>query len=735
MQSTLKSFFAALGGLLLLAPALSAKPKHGFAIVVDPETFRQTETDIRQYAKAIEEQDRLQPYIVIDQWGVPDSIRTRLYALYTQKETPIEGAVFIGDIPVPMIRDAQHLTSAFKMDQQQFSRAEASVPSDRFYDDFSLQFRFLDKENNERAYYYYTLLPTSAQTLRPDLYTGRIIANDLHGTSRYQKIAAYLKRATACKYETNPVDQLLYFSGNGFVSGSLLARIDEKSAMLENFPWLKQQGNGIEYIDHARDVAVKDRLTTEMQRADLDIATLHHHGDAEIEYLNDIPKVNAPAEYMKYMKMFFRESLRHAKERGKNTDSMQVVLSKKFDNAPAEWFADAFCPEQIRKDSLFEQSLDLYVEDFATYSPRVKMVVLDACFNGSFHKEKSIANCYLYEGESMVVLANSVNVLQDKWHDRYVGLMALGMRAGRMTQLNPYLEGHLIGDPTFHFTPTVKDLDVNEALHNTKPAFWKKQLKSPYPAIRALALRQLAYSGTADYSALLLDRFAHSHSYIERMEALVLLAAYNNDNFVKCLKLAVNDSYELAQRFAIKYIGNNGNPELIPAIISATIRNNTSERSEFNTKMALALFPEDALMAEFEKQFAQTTCYTDKKKVHDLIARAIHINARKWAKEFEPMVKDSLTERQRYNNIRALRNYHVHPMVPDFLAYLKQLSSPQTQVDLLEALGWFDQSYRRAEIAQTALEISKDTRFAPEVRDEALKTYNRLTGSVLSSAK
>ena len=120
----------------------SSYAQRGFAIVVDPKSYKEAKLEIEQYAAAIEAVQGLKVYKVIDRWGVPDSIRAELIRLHTKKRYPIEGAVFIGDIPVAMIRDAQHLTSAFKMDQRR-DRKQSSVPSDRFYDDFGLQFMLL----------------------------------------------------------------------------------------------------------------------------------------------------------------------------------------------------------------------------------------------------------------------------------------------------------------------------------------------------------------------------------------------------------------------------------------------------------------------------------------------------------------------------------------------------------------------------------------------------------------
>ena len=301
---------------LLCAGFMQADNNNGFAIVVDPVTYDNVRTEIELYAKAIQEKEQLVPIIVIDKWGVPDSIKNELIRLHRQSKAAIEGAVFIGDIPIPMIRDAQHLTSAFKMDQKVFGWHDSSVPSDRFYDDFDLKFTFLNKDKDEPLYFYYSLAPESVQYLQPDLYTGRIKANDENGTTRYEKIRAFLKKAIKQKYSRNVTDQILFFSGNGYVSESVTARIDEKAGILENFPWLKHQKNGIEYIDHKRDKAIKDRLKTEMQRPDLDIAILHHHGDVEIQYMNGIPLPKSTTEEIENIKLYLRESLRHAKEKG-----------------------------------------------------------------------------------------------------------------------------------------------------------------------------------------------------------------------------------------------------------------------------------------------------------------------------------------------------------------------------------------------------------------------------------
>ena len=111
--------------LLFAAQTLFASPAaRGFAIVVDSASYAQAKPQIEAYAAEIE-RSGLKVYTVIDCWGVPDSLRSRLIELHADKKAPIEGAVFMGDIPIPMIRDAQHMTSAFKMNQKTFDKKQS----------------------------------------------------------------------------------------------------------------------------------------------------------------------------------------------------------------------------------------------------------------------------------------------------------------------------------------------------------------------------------------------------------------------------------------------------------------------------------------------------------------------------------------------------------------------------------------------------------------------------------
>jgi len=131
-----------------------AKP--GFAIVIDPKSYQEAQTEIEQYVRALQDIQGFKVYIVQDVWGTPHAIKAELARLHALKKEAVVGAVFVGDIPIPMLRDAQRLTSAFKMNQNQDWK-ESSVPSDRYYEDFGMDFRFL-KKDEQAPYFYYSFI-------------------------------------------------------------------------------------------------------------------------------------------------------------------------------------------------------------------------------------------------------------------------------------------------------------------------------------------------------------------------------------------------------------------------------------------------------------------------------------------------------------------------------------------------------------------------------------------------
>lgn len=703
----------------------SVAVNRGFAIVIDAESYNQAADEVNAYARSIE-QDGLKPIIIKDTSGSPDNIRKQLLKLYKDKKTPIEGAVFIGDIPIPMIRDAQHLTSAFKMNQEQYPWNESSVPSDRFYDDFDLKFDYLKQDSVNALYHYYSLRADSPQYLSPDIYSGRIKPVDNGTDSKYDLLKRYLTKIVRLRQENNIVDQLLFFSGHGYVSESIMARIDEKGAHLQNFPWMHTRRQGIDYIDHKRDRSVKGRLMSELQRRNLDVALLHHHGDVEIEYLNNEPDPETPLEMVHTIKDYANYVYRRHRGKGQPDDSIRANIARNLGGLPLDWFEDEESPEHKLHDSIENRKLNLYVEDFADFTPNCRLVILDACFNGSFHCDKYIAGAYIFdEGETAATIGNSVNVLQDKWSDRYLGMAGLGMRLGNLVKYNTYLESHFIGDPTFHFTSAVDGLDANEMLQ--QPAsWWKNQLDNEYPAVRAMAMRQLVDADMMT-SAELLSIYTNDPSEVVRMEAMTLLSLYDDDNFVACLDMAMDDSYEMIQRYGLNFIAKRGDMSLVPAMIRVAKRNNTGKRIEFGISQTAALYPADSLVAELDRSFDPRD-YAEGDAVRGYVAHALRTYADSYRlQDVENLChNDSISQKARLQNIRTLRNSHMHYKVDDLLEYVQNCPDEEVCVNLLEALGWFRQSFRHNDISAVALAMSKDKSRSERVRNMALKTYNRI---------
>ena len=705
---------------------INMQARDGFAIVIDQKSYNEAKVQVDAYAAAVEQLHGMKSYIVIDRWQVPDSIRATLIRMHSQKQDPIIGAVFVGDIPVPMVRDAQHMTSAFKMDQQR-DRHESSVPSDRYYDDFGLRFRSLGKDD-EKPYFYYSLTADSRQHLQPTIYSGRIRPTDAGGTSRYEKLRSYLTKLVDEKRIQRQLQQMFYFSGHGYISESKVARIDEKSSYLEHFPELKGRTNRIGYLDHSDRNPVKTMLMDELMRTDLDLAVLHHHGYWNTQYLNNIVKPQTVREAKDFIMRNCREHIYEAKQRGKNADSLRIALEKKFD-LPQSWLANALSTTLAEQDSLAEAAADLHLGDFNGYGyrPNVPVVVIDACFCGSFHQDDCIANEYLFQpGRTVVCIANTVNVLQDKWSDRMLGLISNGGCAGDIVRYSTYLESHVIGDPTFRFASAdSKTFDIDHIINEDKPSMWKKLLHNDHPDLQSLAIEHLCRHGLLS-SAQLRDIYETSPFATVRLQALEKISLIGDDNFIAVLEEASQDSHELVQRQAIRLIGKSGDERLIPALIKICITNNTSDRCNFNAMVDLSVFPKEKLLEEFARQFDDPkVCYMHKDSVRSIIKRTIERKADMWTADMKQIADATITVKQRLRLIRQTRNYMVHSLIPTLLNYLPSADT-DTQIALLEMLGWHTYSYMAPRMIEAISPISTDTHYSEAVREEARKTIARL---------
>ena len=723
-----------MGAAVCLAAISCKSDRPGFAIVIDPRSYDEAKAEIDGYQQLVASRG-LDPVLVIDRWQNPDSIRCVLMDLHEKRH--IEGCVLIGDIPVVMVRDAQHLTTALKMDQfnPSFSRNEYCIPSDRFYDCFDMKFDLIEQDSARSEYFFYSLRADGAQRLNPTIYSARIFPRTNETGDKYDKLRRYMQRVNKADENNNPLDRMFYFSGQGFISESVDARIDEKIELLDQFPWLKKQQQSIEYIDHKREKFVKNRLIQQMQYKDLDFAVLHHHGAYDTEYLSDYPDAETNVEDMAMMRRYMREQMREGHRKGMSEAEVKRRVSRFFGcEIPDSWYDGAFDPvvqaQDDADDEAEDNNVNLYFKDFTYYHPQCRFVSLDACYNGSFHQDESIQEGYLFgQGNgTLAVLANTVNVLQDKWVDHFVGLLGLGMRVGHMAQLGAYMEQHLFGDPTFAFTPAADcGFDVNRAIIDKGPAFWKKQLDNPYPSVQILAMDMLAFSGT-DCSDLLAAKFKSSESGIVRLAALMELSYFRDENFIECLTLALNDSHEMTQRLATNMACKSGDDRLIPELVRISCKVNTSERIEYDVANAFHTYDSTKVMDCLEKYYATVDCYTDHDSIGALISHALHSFVTGTVNEVRTKLFDTdNSQTVRKAGARVLRNNPIHDMVPELLGILANPEEDDLILTVLwEAMGWYDMSCRADEIIPAALAASEDERFSERVRNEALKTYNRL---------
>ena len=695
-----------------------------FAIFADTKTWQHCREELEAYRDALGE-EHLPTYIIYDDWQRPEEVKDIIRRLHRREG--LEGAVFVGDIPNPMIRKAQHLTSAFKMDQKRDWK-ESSVPSDRYYDDFGLRFDFMKQDADQPLYFYYSLRADSKQYLSPDIYSARIKPLELDGTDKYQLLRDYLRKVVAEKQEnpSNVVDRLSMGRGHGYNSEDRVAWAGEQIALREQFPRLFRPGGTVKFFDFDAEFPIKNAYLNEVQSEGLDIMLFHHHGASDTQYLNGYENVSAAQPSIENVKRFLRSKV-PSMARRKGREEAVAYYMKAY-GVPREWCEEAFDPAKQEADSLFNLTLDIYTTDIHPLKPQARFIMFDACFNGSFYEKDYIAGAYLFNGgKTIATQGGTVNTIQDKWPDEFLGLLAAGMRVGQFNRLVCFLENHIMGDPTFHFAnDALPGFDINRALvlEEGNAKFWKKQLaKAPLPDLQALALRELGKAGQADMPALLEDTYFQSGYFVVRLEAMRLLALNYPEQAIRVLQAAVNDSYELTRRFAAEYIEKNADPGLIPAFVQAYLSRHYEKRLDFKIQSGLSAFDSQALLQEIDRQAAAKTFY-DANYVEQLkkqIVRNEEGKQRDLAELADPTAKASRVRL----DIVVFRNHPSALAIDPLLKFIADDTRDKSlRVTAVETLGWFNENYRRQDIISGLQSIRTDD---AELKNEIEKTIRRLS--------
>jgi len=704
--------------VLLLFTGTTALFSQKFAIITDKASYEGAREQIELYSQTLLKEG-LTNIIIIDKWGHPDSIRRELRKLYNSNKG-FEGAVFIGDIPVPMLRDAQHMTSAFKMDQERYPWERSSVTSDRFYEDFDLKFDYLKHDTVFKHLHYYSLRHDSPQTVTPDIYTGRI---RIPWDKDFSLLKAYLKKVVAAHNEINPVDEVLFFAGHGYNSESMIARLDEKAALLQQFPQLNRQKNGLEFIDFSFDDHIKFRLLSTLSSQDFDIALLHHHGDTDLQLLDGEPPAMGVQGSVESIKFYLRSKVRDARDKDAAKKNYMEWLG-----VPEAWFDLANDKNQTFKDSVYYADMDVSAADLKNYTPRPRFIMFDACFNGSFQLDEYISGHYVFGNSGTIAaMANTVNSLQDKFPDEMAGLLGFGMRIGELNKFNGFTETHIIGDPTFRFTPSGKvdyETLMKAATSNSKLL---KLASYPHPDVQAWSLRKLSENKYPGTSNLLKEKYFASPYGTTRMECLINLAAIGDDNFIEVLSAAMEDSYELVRRFALIFTSESGDPRLIPALIKSAGNPNISDREVFQMNSLYGFFDKETLLRELDKSFLNIdTTGNYSGKIYSKVKKGIEADCNSTSETIKAICSPDTPAKTKIFEIKTLRNMPYHVGIPSLCSFALKCSDEQQLLLLIEAFGWFNYSYNKKEIEKTCREIASSDKYSEKVRNEALKTINRL---------
>ncbi len=667
------------------------KSPSSFAIFIDSDSYKAVEPKVAAYRDAVE-RDGLATYILVDDWASPEAVKDQIAKLYDNKKMPLEGVVFMGDIPIAMLRDAQHLTSAFKMDQEN-PWNESSVPSDRFYDDFDLKFTFLKQDEENKAYFYYSLDAESTQYVRSDIYSARVRPT---GEGANEKLAKFLDKAVAAHDNVNALDKMFVFRGHGYNSDARDAWASEQVALREQLPTLFYGNSNIRFYDFDLKNPVKNYLFEMMGEEDMDFTLFHHHGGEDQQYINGYPTFTGLQSSINYIKSYLRSKVVGTKDPEGNLKHYTEMIG-----VPESW-VDMSDSTRLA-DEATEKMRDIYLEDIYTHKPNSRFVIFDACSNGSFHYPDCVTNAYIFaDGKTVITQGNTVNSLQDRTPDRYLGLLAYGIRIGEWGRYQQTtIETHLVGDPTFRFTNTRDSKIAINAMLAAKGApnsAWLKMLDYDSPDMQAIAMRRLNDNGYADIQKVLREKFFNSPYGSVRLEAMILMKSKHSEDYVEILKKAVSDNFELVRRLAAGLCADCGDPTLTPYMANSLIEDKLSTRTYYRMRESVYSFEPEAMLAAVNEAIASHPNLVDGTETFDPQNITKHYEST--VADFKEGVLDrERSMKRRLSDVSYFRNYNCHYMIPELIKLVEDTTEdPSLRVKAAEALGWFAESYRYAEI-------------------------------------
>lgn len=706
--------------LLFASNSVCAKSyKSSVAIVIDEKTYSAVKSQVNDYQKSIEIIDGKSTFLfVVREDMTPSDIRAYLLDAFNTKS--LEGAVIIGDVPIPMIRDAHHLASAFKMNPKA-NWKKSSIPSDRYYDDFGLKFDFIKQDEDVKSFYYYSLRADSEHFVECDIYSARIkpmlTEEDPFG---YKQIGDFLTKAAKSKNSKKEIKSILHFAGHGYNSESINARIDENRTLYQQFPNMPNGGR-VEFFNFDHDAYVKYRLMEALSSDLYDIALLHHHGGTDAQYLCKTPYSYMITSYIENAKKFFRGKIRGASD----TTAYKKYYLNNY-QVPESWVSNAFDKDIMYKDSLIDAAVDIASVDLEGYKSNVKFLMLDACFNGNLRENDYIAARYIFnEGSTMVVRANSVNVLQDTWTNEMIGLLSEGVCVGNWAKEIAYLESHLYGDPTYKFENSGENNDYDYYLGAKRGSakYWKKCMESKLPDVRSMGLRKLYEMGQISDQDVLSILKSDSQDVV-RTEAFNLLRK-NSKLLTEAFLLGMNDRYEIIRRFATKFASLSGDPLLMNELVRIYFNPDISSRELSYINAAFDQYPVDILFKEMNRQRELTSRIYPTDVDYNKLLKSLERAYRIAVKEFDELLLEDTPSKEKRFTITAQRNLTLAYSVDPFLKFLQMSQDKELKLTTIEVLGWYRYSIHRDKIISTLQELVK-VELDDDIKNNMNKTIARL---------
>ncbi|MFP4467712.1 MAG: HEAT repeat domain-containing protein [Bacteroidales bacterium] len=700
--------------------------KAAFAIFVDHDTYTQVSEAVHAYRDMLESTENLSTYIVKDQWRNPMHVRKELMDLHAADQR-IEGVVFVGDIPVAMVRQAQHMTTAFKMHEENFPRERSSVASDRFYDDFDLDFEYIGQDDERPSWHYYQLTENSSQQISSDVYSGRIRPME-EGRNPYSQIEDYLYKVIEDRRQQNELNHLLTFLGYGSNSECMVAWASERIALSQQFPQVNKPGNSFRFLNFGTGDHIKANLINELQREKLDLALLTKHGSVGIQHLSHGQK---PTNDIRDHVERVRQSIYLILDND-TIDEQRENYARRM-GIPMEWVKNTEPSDNYLSREELDQMGNIYVEDIDNMTANARLIILDACYNGSFHHPENIGSAYIFNpGNTIVTVGNSVNVLQDNYPYQYLGLLTNGVRIGHLRQHVNTLESHIIGDPTFRFFSSAGE-NLNHFIRENEetPEAWARLIHSDNPDMAAFALMMYSQANDPDYSDFLLETFLTSPEYTIRMESLLQLRRLNDQNYASALVHSVNDPYELVRRLGARWIGDRGQPEHLPVLVNMILNDLFYERAaKYSARSSLTMFDTDAVEAAIEKAMKERPNMVNREIAREYLTEINEMNRQRTADWLNNIKNTEMDIEKRIMNIRFIRNNPLHHHAGTFTGIAKDQEEPEkVRLAMIEALGWFTHSTKRERIIDACREIVGNTGNPDNIRAEAEKTIKRLTRS------